>query len=153
MKKYLFSKSVKFIMLTLAACMIIFFIVADYYHSEKDIFTDGEIVFNYSTMERNVTITATAKEEKLIRKWLTTLSSDDQTLHPLMVGTFPDIIIIGENGSVGFSPGIKETYIYPEIGNKWRKGHALQMYIAHSNDAELTQQIIDLCSEARESIN
>ena len=151
MKKYLFSRSMKFILLTFAACMIIFFIVADYYHSEKDIFTDGDIVFNYSTMERDVTITATAKEEKLIRKWLTTLSSDDQTLHPVM--GFPDIVIRGEESSVGFSPGIKETYIYPEIGNKWRKGHALQMYIARSNDAELTQQIIDLCSEARESIN
>lgn len=150
MKKYLFSKSVKFILLTLAACMVIFFIVADYYHSEKDIFTDGDIVFNYSTIERNVTITATAKEEKLIRKWLTTLSSDDQTLHPVM--GFPEIVIRGEESSVGFSPGIKETYIYPEIGNKWRKGHALQMYIAHSNDAELTQQIIDLCRDVFASI-
>ena len=150
MKKYLFSKGMKFILLTLAAGMIIFYIVADYYHSEKDIFIDGEIVFNYSTIERDVTITATAKEEKLIRKWLTTLSSDDQTLHPVM--GFPDIIIKGEESSVGFSPGVKETYVYPEIGNKWRKGHVLQMYIAHSSDFELTQQIADLCSEARESI-
>ena len=151
MKKYLFSRSVKFILLTLAACIIIFFIVADYYHSEKDIFTDGDIVFSYSIIERDVTITATAKEEKLIRKWLTTLSSDDQTLHPVM--GFPDIVIRGEESYVGFSPGIKETYIYPEIGNNWRKGHAVQMYIAHSSDAELTQQIIDLCSKVRESIN
>ena len=150
MKKYLLSKSMKFILLTLTAGMIIFYIVADYYHSEKDIFIDGEIVFNYSTIERDVTITATEKEEKLIRKWLTTLSSDDQTLHPVM--GFPDIIIKGEESSVGFSPGVKETYVYPEIGNKWRKGHALQMYIAHSDDLELTQQIADLCSEARESI-
>ena len=151
MKKYLFSKGMKFILLTFTAGMIIFYIVADYYHSEKDIFIDGDIVFNYSTIERDVTITATAKEEKLIRKWLTTLSSDDQTLHPVM--GFPDIIIKGEESSVGFSPGVKETYVYPEIGNKWRKGHALQMYIAHSDDPELTQQIIDLCSKVRKSIN
>ena len=151
MKKYLFLKGMKFILLTLAAGMIIFYIVADYYHSEKDIFIDGEIVFNYSTIERDVTITATAKEEKLIRKCLTTLSSDNQTLHPVM--GFPDIIIKGEESSVGFSPGVKETYVYPGIGNKWRKGHALQMYIVHSDDPELTQQIIDLCSKVRESIN
>lgn len=151
MKKYLLSKSMKFILLTLTAGMIIFYIVADYYHSEKDIFIDGEIVFNYSTIERDVTITATAKEEKLIRKWLTTLSSDDQTLHPVM--GFPDIIIKGEESSVGFSPGVKETYVYLEIGNKWRKGHALQMYIARSDDHELTQQIIDLCNKVRKSIN
>ena len=151
MKKYLLAKSMKFILLTLTAGMIIFYIVADYYHSEKDIFIDGEIVFNYSTIERDVTITATEKEEKLIRKWLTTLSSDDQTLHPVM--GFPDIIIKGEESSVGFSPGVKETYVYPEIGNKWRKGNAAQMYIAHSSDPELTQQINDLCRKVQENIH
>lgn len=151
MKKYLLAKSMKFILLTLTAGMIIFYIVADYYHSEKDIFIDGEIVFNYSTIERDVTITATAKEEKLIRKWLTTLSSDDQELVP--VWGYDKIMIIGEKSSIGFVIAGDEVYVYPEIGNKWRKGHALQMYIAHSDDPELTQQIADLCSEARESIN
>ena len=151
MKKYLLSKSMKFILLTLAACMIIFYIVADYYHSEKDIFTEGDVVFVYSTLERDVEITATKEEEKLIRKWLTTLSSDNQELVP--VWGYDKIMLKGEEGSVGFVIAGDEVYVYPEIGNKWRKGHALQMYIAHSDDPELTQQIIDLCSKVRKSIN
>ena len=151
MKKYLLSKSMKFILLTLTAGMIIFYIVADYYHSEKDIFTEGDVVFVYSTLERDVEITATKEEEKLIRKWLTTLSSDNQELVP--VWGYDKIMLKGEEGSVGFVIAGDEVYVYPEIGNKWRKGNAAQMYIAHSSDPELTQQINDLCRKVQENIH
>ena len=148
MKKYLFSKGMKFILLTLAACMIIFFIVADYYHSEKDIFIEGNIVFRQTRIERDITITATPEEEELIRRWLTTLSSDEQTLTP--VWGHNQIVVMGEKSSVGFVLAGDEIWVFPSVAGRDTLSH---MYIAHSSDAELTQKVEKLCDDIWKNIN
>lgn len=139
MKKYIFKKVVKNILLMTVLCGMVFCLIGFYYHTtEKDIFTEGDIVVKLNTIGRDVTITLNDTEKEKIRSWITTLSSDDQTLYPNTM--LPTVAVIGKKHIVGFIPD-EETMVYPDMKNDRLPA---MCYKAKSSDEELTRRVEDI---------